>query len=194
MSPDFIFLFNTLAGKQLGLLREIAPNAALIGVLVNPTNPALAETLLNDVQTAAQALKLQLHANTSAQSHSPLRRFSVSTSLWQTAAHFDIGTDGFFTDRIELLAELTVRHGLPAISSYREFPAAGGLISYGTSIIDAYRQIGAYTGRIIKGEKPSDLPVMQPTKFEFLINLKTARALGLAIPPSLLSIADEVIE
>jgi putative ABC transport system substrate-binding protein len=105
-----------------------------------------------------------------------------------------IGTDGFFTDRIELLAELTVRHGLAAISSYREFPAAGGLISYGTSVIDAYRQIGAYTGRIIKGEKPSDLPVMQPTKFEFLINLKTARTLGLAIPPSLLSIADEVIE
>lgn len=105
-----------------------------------------------------------------------------------------IGTDGFFTNRIELLADLAMRHRLPSISSYREFAAAGGLISYGASVTEAYREVGVYTGRILKGEKPSELPVMQPTKFEFLINLKTARTLGLTVSPSMQVAADEVIE
>jgi ABC-type uncharacterized transport system substrate-binding protein len=186
------FLSNTLAGKQLELLREIAPKAALIGVLLNPTNPALAEPLLQDVQTAAQTLGLQLHVlHASAE-----RDFApaLATLVQLGADALMIGTDGFFTNRIELLAELTVRHKLPAMASYREFPAAGGLISYGTSVTDAYRQVGIYTGRILKGERPSDLPVMQPTKFEFVINLKTAKTLGLTVPLTLQVVADEVIE
>ena len=105
-----------------------------------------------------------------------------------------VGADGFFTSRIELLAQLTATHALPTICSYRQFPEAGGLVSYGTSVIDAYFQVGMYTGNILKGEKPANLPVIQPTKFELVINLKTAKALGITVPPTLLATADEVIE
>jgi putative ABC transport system substrate-binding protein len=186
------FLANTLVAKQLELLRELVPGTALIGVLLNPTNPTPAETSLKDVQAAARTLGLRLqvlHASTE-------RDFaSAFESLVQLGASaLVIGTDGFFTSRIDLLAELTLRYALPAISSYREFPTAGGLISYGTSVIDAYRQVGVYTGKILKGEKPADLPVMQPTKFELVINLKTAKALGLTVPLTLQVAADEVIE
>jgi putative ABC transport system substrate-binding protein len=150
------FLSNALAGKQLELLREVVSKAALIGVLVNPTNPALAETLLKDVQAAARTLGLQLHVLRA--STEPDFAAAFKTLVQLGAGALMIGTDGFFTGRIELIAELAVQHALPAISSYREFPAAGGLISYGTSVTDAYRQVGAYTGKILKGEKPADLP------------------------------------
>jgi putative ABC transport system substrate-binding protein len=186
------FLSNTLPGKQLELLREIAPKAELIGVLVNPTNPALAEPLVKAVQPAAQTLGLELHVLHASTEGHLVAAFDTLVKL--RAGALLIGTDGFFTNRIEMLAELTVRHRLPAISSFREFPAAGGLISYGTSVSEAYREVGIYTGRILKGEKPSDLPVMQSTKFEFVINLKTARALSLTVPVSLQVAADEVIE
>jgi putative tryptophan/tyrosine transport system substrate-binding protein len=105
-----------------------------------------------------------------------------------------IGADGFFTSRIELLAEHAIKHRLPSICSYREFSTAGGLISYGTSVVDAYRQVGVYTGKVLKGENPADLPIIRPTKFEFVINLKTARMLGLTVPLTLQVAADEVIE
>lgn len=186
------FLSNTLAGKQLDLLREIVPNVELIGVLVNPSNPELAEPLVNDVQAASEMLRLKmqvLHASTEADLTAAFDALDR-----QGAGALLIGTDGFFTSRIKLLAELTLRHRLPAISSYREFAAAGGLISYGTSVTDAYRNVGVYTARILKGEQPSDLPVMQPTKFEFVINLSTAKALSLIIPLTLQATADEIIE
>jgi putative ABC transport system substrate-binding protein len=186
------FLSNTLAGKQLELLREITPKTELIGVLVNPTNPSLAEPLLNDMQAAARTLGLRLHVLHASAERDFAPVFDSMAQLGASA--IVIGTDGFFTSRIKLLADLTIRHALPAISSYREFPTSGGLISYGTSVVDAYRQVGVYTGKILKGENPADLPVMQPTKFEFVINLKTARTLGLAVPLTLQVAADEVIE
>jgi putative ABC transport system substrate-binding protein len=142
---------------------------APIGVRVNSTNPALADSLWKDAQEAAATPGVQVHL---------LRRAARMTLLWSLSLAqlgtraLIIGADGFFTSRIELLAQLTLQHGLPAICSYREFSLAGGLISYGTSVIDAYRQVGVYTGKILKGEKLADLPVMQPTKFEFVLNLR----------------------
>jgi ABC-type uncharacterized transport system substrate-binding protein len=186
------FLSNTLAAKQLELLHELVPNVALIGVLVNPTNPGLAEPLLNDVQAAARTLGLQPHVLNASIERDFDTAFAKLAELQAQA--LVIGTDGFFTSRIKLLAELTRQHSMPTISSYREFPTAGGLISYGTSVVDAYRQVGVYTGKILRGEKPADLPVMQPTKFELVINLKTAKALGLTVPLTLQVAADEVIE
>jgi putative ABC transport system substrate-binding protein len=186
------FLSNTLLGKQLGLLREIAPKATLIGVLVNPTNSALAEPLVKAVRPAAQTLGLQLHVLYASTEDHLIAAFDTLVKLQAGAVL--IGTDGFFTNRIELIAELTLRHRLPAISSYREFPAAGGLISYGTSVTEAYREVGVYTGKILRGEKPANLPIMQPTKFEFVINLRTAKALGLNVPLTLQVAANEVIE
>jgi putative tryptophan/tyrosine transport system substrate-binding protein len=186
------FLSNTLAAKQLELLHELVPNIALIGVLVNPTNPSLAEPLLNDVQAAARTLGLELHVLHASTERDLDTAFAKLIEL--KAQALVIGTDGFFTSRIKLLAELTRRHALPAISSYREFPMAGGLISYGTSVVDAYRQVGVYTGKILGGEKPADLPVMQPTKFEMVINLMTAKTLGFTVPLTLQVAADEVIE
>jgi len=176
----------------LELLREVVPKAALIGVLVNPTNPTLAETMLKDVQAAARTLGLQLHILRA--STEPDFTTAFKTLVQLGAGALMIGTDAFFTSRIELIAELAVQHSLPAISSYREFSAAGGLISYGTSVTDAYRRVGAYAGKILKGERPADLPVMQPTKFELVINLKTAEKLGLTVPITLQVAADEVIE
>jgi putative tryptophan/tyrosine transport system substrate-binding protein len=186
------FLSNTLAAKQLELLHELVPNVALIGVLVNPTNPGLAEPLLNDVQAAARALGLQPHVLNASIERDFDTAFAKLAEL--RAQALVIGTDGFFTSRIKLLAELTRQHSMPTISSYREFSTAGGLISYGTSVVDAYRQVGVYTGKILRGEKPADLPLMQPTKFELVINLKTAKALGLTVPLTLQVAADEVIE
>ena len=186
------FLANSLASKQLELLHQLVPGTAPIGVLVNPTNPTLADQLWKDAQAAAHSLGVQvhlLHASTE-------RDF---TMVFQTLAPLGagallIGVDGFFTSRIGLLAQLTVEHALPAMYFSRGFSVAGGLISYGTSLIDAYRQVGVYTGRVVSGEKPAELPVVQPTKFEFVINLKTAKKLGLTVPLALQVAADEVIE
>jgi putative ABC transport system substrate-binding protein len=180
-----------LGQKRLELLHELVPTATLIGVLVNPTGPNL-EAVLRDLQAAARTLGLPihvLHASTE-------RDFDTvfATLVRLRAGALVIGTDTFFNSQSGKLAALTIRHAVPAIYQYREFAAAGGLMSYAGSITDAYRLAGVYTGRILKGEKPSDLPVQQSTKAELFINLKTAKALGITIPQSVLVRADEVIQ
>jgi putative ABC transport system substrate-binding protein len=184
--------FNAvLVAKRVGLLHDLIPTAKIIGMLVNPTDPRT-ETQTKDAQDAAHALGLQIHvlnASTKAEidaAFAAMPEFRIEAIL--------VGTGEFFRRQSGNLAVLAARQGVPAVYQYREFAAAGGLISYGASLPDAYRLAGVYTGRILKGEKPADLPVMQPTKFELVINLKTARTLGLSITPGVLAIADEVIE
>ena len=177
--------------KALEVLHELVPTATVIALLVNPTNPS-AQPLTRDLQTAARAIGLQLHVL-----HASTERdldTVFATLLQLRAGGLVIGTDGFLITQSERLATLTVRHALPAIFPYREFAAAGGLMSYGVSIKDLYRLVGTYTGRILRGEKPADLPVQQSTKIEFIINLKTARALGLTIPQTVLLQATQVIQ
>ena len=180
-------LSSELLSKRLGLLHDLLPAAAAIGFLVNPTYPG-AESQARDLQDAARTLGLQMHvlnAGTEAEINTAFANF----------AKLRVGVGaGPYAERAEQFATLAARHALPTFYQYREYVAAGGLISYGASITDAYRQAGVYTGRILKGEKPGDLPILQPTKFELVINLKTANALGLTIPPGVLAIADEVIE
>ena len=180
-----------LVAKRLELLHELAPTATVAAVLVNPTAP-LAETLSRQAQVAAGTLGLQLHVLHA----STERDFDTvfATLLKLKASGLVIGTDPFFNTRSEQLAALGIRHAVPMIYQYRAFAAAGGLMSYGGSFTEQFRQTGIYTGRILKGEKPTDLPVQRSTKVELIINLKTAKALGLAFPPSLLGRADEVIE
>jgi putative ABC transport system substrate-binding protein len=177
--------------KGLELLHELVPAATVIALLVNPTNPS-AEALSSDLQTAARTLGLQLHILRASTERDFDRVFA--TLLQLRAGGLVIGTDGFFNTQSEQLATLTVRHAVPAIFPFREFTAAGGLMSYGVSIRDLYRLVGVYTGRILRGEKPADLPVHRATKVELIINLKTAKALGLTFPITLLGRADEVIE
>jgi putative ABC transport system substrate-binding protein len=177
-----------IAPKRLQLLHELVPMA----LLVNPAHPTLAETNTKELQAAARALGLELHVlNASTE-----RDFDeVFTKLIQLrAGGLVIGPDTFFTSRREQLASLTVRHAVPSIYQNREFAAAGGLLSYGADTADAYRLTGNYVGRVLKGEKPADLPVQQATKIELYINLKTAKALGLNIPNTLIGRADEVFE
>jgi putative ABC transport system substrate-binding protein len=177
--------------KRLELLRELVPTATIFALLVNPTNPN-AETLSRDLQGAARSLGLQLHV---LHASTELDFDTVFTTLTQLrAGGLVIGPDAFFNDRSEQLAALTVRHAVPAISQYREFAAAGGLMSYGGGTTDSFHQVGVYTGRILKGEKPADLPVVQTTKAEMILNLKTAKALGITVPLLLIGRADEVIE
>ncbi len=185
-----VFL-SLMESKRLGLLRELVPAAAVVGVLFNPkSQTAGAQT--DDVRSAAQALGqgiVVLNASTEQDIH---RAFA---SLVQSrASELLVGADPFFNSQRQQLVTLAAHHGIPAIYELREYAAAGGLMSYGTDLLDAYRQAGLYAGRILKGEKPAELPVMQSTKFEFVINLKTAKALGLTVPPTLLARADEVIE
>ena len=180
-----------LGPKRLELLREMVPTATVFALLVNPDNPNT-ETFTKEMQAAARALGVQLHvlqANTE-------RDFdSVFARLVQLrAGGLVIGTTGLFLRLREQLGALTVRHAVPAIFQYREFAAAGGLMSYGGNFTDAYRVVGVYTGRILKGAKPADLPVQQSTKVELIINLKTAKSLGLTVSLPLLGRADEVIE
>jgi putative ABC transport system substrate-binding protein len=180
-----------LGPKRLELIRELVPAAAIIALLLNPTNPN-AETLLRDHQSAARTLDLQLrvvHASTERDIDT-----AFATLIQMRAGALVIGPDTLFISQSKQLAALTVRHAVPAIFQYREFPVAGGLMSYGGSLTDAHRLVGVYTGRILKGAKPADLPVQQSTKAELIINLNTARALRLEIPPALLARADEVIE
>jgi putative ABC transport system substrate-binding protein len=178
--------------KRLELLHAVVPTATTISALVNPTESRKAEILSRDLSAAARTLGLKLQIlNASAE-----RDFeTVFATLGQMpGGGLVITTDGLFISLSERLAALTVRHAVPAIFQFRAFAAAGGLMSYGGSIVDLYRQSGIYTARILKGEKPSDLPAMQATKVELIINLKTANALGLTVPLSLLGRADEVIE
>jgi putative ABC transport system substrate-binding protein len=180
-----------LGPKQLEVLRELLPTATVIAALVNPTNPN-ADSHTSDLQTAARKLGIQLqvlHASSE-------RDFeTVFTSLVQArASGLVIGADAFLLSRTKQLGALSARHAVPAINQFRKFVEAGGLLSYGSSITDSYRQLGVYTGRILNGEKPADLPVQQSTKVGLIINLKTAKTLGVEIPPTLLARADEVIE
>jgi putative ABC transport system substrate-binding protein len=180
-----------IGAKRLELLHELVPTATIMALLVNPTTPA-AETVARDAQAAARALGLQLHVLHASSDRDFDKVFATVVQL--RAGALVIGADPFFTSQSQQLAELTVGHAVPTIYEFREFAAAGGLISYGSSIADAYRLAGVYTGRILKGEKPSDLPVQQATKVELILNLKTARALGITVPLTLLGRADEVIE
>ena len=181
-----------VGAKQLELLHELVPTATTIALLVNPTNSALAEALLRDAQPAAGKLGLQLHVLHASAERDFDTVFASLTQLQPVG--LVIGADVFFISRSKQLAALALRNALPASFHFREFVAAGGLMSYGSSFTDAHRLAGVYVGRILKGEKPADLPVIQPTKFEFVINLKTAKTLGLQIPDKLLVAADEVIE
>jgi len=180
-----------LAAKRLGLLHEIAPTVTTVGILLNPSNPTAASQL-RDMQEAAGTIGLQLkvfNASTVPEidtAFEAIARNSISALV--------VAVDPYFTSRRDKLVALAMRHSLATMYHLREFPMSGGLISYGVDLPDMYRQAGVYTGRILKGSKPADLPIMRPTKFELVINLKTAKALGLTIPPGVLAIADEVIE
>ena len=180
-----------MEGKRLGLLRELVPTVTRIAVLLNPTYTAT-DAQLKEVEETAQTLGLQtqvLHAST---------ELDLDTTF-ATLAQLRVGAlqacaDPFFNSQRDHIVALGARYAIPAIYEQREFAVVGGLASYGTSLTDAYRQLGIYTGRVLNGDKPADLPVMQSTKYEFIINLKTAKALGLGISPTLSARADEVIE
>jgi putative ABC transport system substrate-binding protein len=178
--------------KRLELLHELVPQAKRMALLVNPTSPLVAEPLARDVGVAARSLGFDLEVARASTEPEIEAAFAMLAQARVGAAV--ISTDAFFGSHTEQIAAATVRHRIPTISQSREFAAAGGLMSYGSDLTDAYRLVGVYTGRILKGEKPADLPVQQATKFALIINLKTAKALGLTVPPSLLAIADEVIE
>jgi putative ABC transport system substrate-binding protein len=181
-----------LVPKELQLLHELLPTARVMALLVNPTDPALAETESREVLSAAHTLGLELHVlNASTE-----RDFDVALAnvIQLRAGGLVIATNAFFTSHSEQLAALAARHAVPAVYKGREFAAAGGLMSYGSDITDSYHLAGVYTGRILKGDKPADLPVQQATKVELIINLKTAKALGINIPNTLIGRADEVIE
>jgi putative ABC transport system substrate-binding protein len=179
-----------LAPKHLQLVRELVPRTSLIAFLANPDNPNF-ESVSRAVQEAAVALGLNV-LSLNARSEQEIAR-AITMSVQQRAGALIIGADPFFNGRLEQIAAQAARHSMPTLHSFRDFAVAGGLMSYGTSLADAYRQMGMYAGRILGGEKPADLPVLQPTKFEFVVNLKTAQRLNLEVPSSILLRADEVI-
>jgi putative ABC transport system substrate-binding protein len=181
-----------VAAKRLGLLHELVPAAVRVAVLLNPTNATNAETTLRDVQEAARSMGLQIHVLNAGTSREIDAAFAALARERPDALF--VGPDEFFTSRRVQFVTLTARDRIPAAYGNREIVAAGGLMSYGTDLADAFRQVGVYAGSILKGVKPADLPVAQSTKFELLINLQTARALGIDVPPLLLAHADEVIE
>jgi len=185
------FLTTTLAAKRLGLMRELRPAATAIGFLMKPDNPA-GESETRNAEAAALALGLRLDVLTA--SDEPDIDAAFATLPQRHAGALLVGSDPFFGDRPNQLVDSAARHAVPTMYFLREFAEAGGLISYGSNQTDTYRQAGIYAGKILPDAKPADLPVMQPTKFELVINLKTAKALGLEIPPALLARADEVIE
>jgi ABC-type uncharacterized transport system substrate-binding protein len=182
---------NVLGTKRLELVSEAVPTAVVLGLLVNPTNPN-AEADTRDLQAAAQALGRRLQVLPAATDRELETAFA--TAVEQKVGALFINIDSFLFARREQIAALAARRQVPTIHPFREYVAAGGLMSYGASFVDAWRQSGVYVGRILRGVKPADLPVLQPIKFDLVINLKTAKALGLQVPPSLLARADEVIE
>jgi putative ABC transport system substrate-binding protein len=177
--------------KRLEVLHQLVPTATVMALLLNPTSP-FAETLTRDLQAAARMLGLRIHVLNASTDGDITSAFAQLLQL--RTAGLVIGSDVFFNSRSQQLAARTVRHAMPAVYQYREFVAAGGLMSYGGSLEDSYRLAGIYTGRVLKGEKPADLPIQQSTKVELFINLNTAKALGLDVPSTLLARADEVIE
>jgi len=184
MAPD-------LEPKRLELLSELVPQAGVIVLLVNQNN-SNSERMIRDMQEAARGKRVRLQvlkASTESQIDA-----AFATLIQEHAGAFVLGADPFFGSQREQLVALAARHAVPAIYFWREFAVAGGLISYGPSLADTWRQVGIYTGRILNGVKPADLPVQQPTIFELVVNLKTANTLGLTVPPSILARADEVIE
>jgi putative ABC transport system substrate-binding protein len=185
-------LNHGLVAKRVDLLHEVVPGASSIAVLINPTSPTLTKTTIEEAQAAARSFGLELHTL----SASTERDFDVvfANLIQLRAGGLVIGTDSFFSSRLEQLAALSVRHAVPTVYHFREFAAGGGLIAYGGSLAEAFRGTGVYTGRVLKGEKPANLPVQQVTKVEMYINLKTAKALGLNIPLPLIGRANEVIE
>ena len=182
----------TITPKRLELLHELVPNARIMALLVNPADPTIAAAQSSGVSTAAQSLGIELHVLTASTERDFDAMFAKLTQL--RAGGLVIGGGAFLLGRQKQLGELTLRHAMPAVSESRAFVSGGGLISYGASITDGYRQAGVYTGKILKGAKPHELPVLQPTKFELVINVKAAKALGLTVPPTLLARADEVLE
>jgi putative tryptophan/tyrosine transport system substrate-binding protein len=185
-------LTSEVVPKRLELLRELVPNTARIAVLLNSADPVRSESTLNDVQAAARTLALQIQVLNASTSREIEAAFATLASERPDALF--VAPDVFFNSRRVQLAMLAARHSIPSIFAVREYADAGGLMSYGTSLADMYRQVGVYTGRILKGAKPADLPVMQSVKFELVINASTARMLGLTVPDKLLAVADEVIE
>jgi putative ABC transport system substrate-binding protein len=185
------FLASELAAKRLELLREFVPGAARVAVLVNPTGPA-ATTTLRNVETAARTIGLQIQVFQASNSREINAAFA--TFVRERPDALFVAPDPFFTVRRSQLVNLAAHHSIPAAYSVRQYPEIGGLMSYGTSLTDAWRRVGVYAGRILKGAKPADLPVMQASTFELVINAETARMLGLTVPQSLLATADEVIE
>ena len=185
------FFVAELGSKQLGLLHDLIPAAARVGLLVDPNAPTT-ESAMRDVAAAASAIGLQVDVVQASDSREIESAFA--TLIRNRADALLVGPSGFFVSRRLQLAILAARHAIPVVYNVREYAEAGGLMSYGTSVRDAYRQIGVYAGRILKGAKPADLPVVQSSKFELVINLITAKALGLDVPPTLLARADEVIE
>jgi putative tryptophan/tyrosine transport system substrate-binding protein len=181
-----------VVAKRLRLLHDLVPKAVHIAVLVDPANASITESTLRDVQEAAPSIGLQiqiLNATTIGEIDAAFATFARE----RPDAVF-VAPDVFFSSRRDQLVSLTAHYRMTAAYGNRDYVAAGGLMSYGTDIADMFHQVGVYTGRILKGAKPADLPVLQSTKFEFVINLQTARALGIEVPPGVLSIADEVIE
>ena len=188
-----IAFFDTLVGaKRLGLLRELAPGISGFALLINPTNSIVSENFSRDVQAAANSIGQQVLILTASTEQEIDNAFAMLAQ--RRIGALVVSPDAFFFSRRDKIVALAAQHAIPAIYGDRPTVVSGGLMSYGAGLADAYQQVGIYTGRILKGEKPSDLPVIQPTKLEFVINLKTAKTLGLTFPPGLLAIADEVIE
>ena len=186
------FLSRELVAKQLELLRELAPAGKRVAAIVNPANSSNAASTLKDLEPAGRALGLQVQIHNASTSRELDAAFA--TMARERPEALFVGTDPFFNARRVQLALMAGRLGVPAIYSGREFAEAGGLMSYGSDIVDSYRQVGVYAGRILKGAKPADLPIVQASKFEMVINHQTARMLGLTVPQTLLTAADEVIE
>jgi putative ABC transport system substrate-binding protein len=185
-------LSGELAAKRLEILHELLPTATIVAALLNPTSSALAKTQSRNLQAAARALGLQLQLLYGSTENDI--EMAIATLGQLHVGGLVIGTDAFFTSRSEHLAALTLRHGIPSIYQYRPFAVAGGFMSYGGDISEAYRLTGVYSGRLLRGEKPTGLPVQQSTKADLIVNLKTAKALGISVPLPLLARADEVIE